>query len=72
MVVVGIPVDICFVNDNKKIDRDYLDSLSDKEMYELALDLSESIIYDNEKVFFNELNDDLVDTENNYWFILRT
>lgn len=71
MVVVGIPVDICFVNDNKNIDRDYLDSLSDKEMYDLALEIEESVIYDYEKNFFNDLNDDLVDTENNYWFILR-
>lgn len=60
--VVGFSVD--------KYSLDYLNGLSPKYLYEMACEDEDAIIYDNIDVFFNELNCDLVDIENNLWFLV--
>ena len=60
--VVGFSVD--------KYDMDYLNGLSPNHLYELASEDSDVIIYDSVDTFFKELNYDLVDTENNLWFLV--
>ena len=62
-LVVGFPIDI-------DSDIDY-NSLTDRQKYEMALEKQDVVIYDNPKDFFNELNEDIVDTENMYWFIIK-
>lgn len=59
--VVGFSVD--------KYNLDYLNGLPPKYLYELACTDEDAIIYDCIDTFFNELNNDLVDTENNLWFL---
>ena len=59
--VVGFSVD--------KYDMDYLNGLSPKHLYELACEDEDAVIYDSVDTFFNELNCDLVDTENYLWFL---
>ena len=59
--VVGFSVD--------KYDMDYLNGLSPKCLYELACEDEDAVIYDSVDTFFKELNYDLVDTENNLWFL---
>lgn len=50
-----------------KYDRSYLETLTDTQKNELYLeDCDNTICYDCVKDFFNELNDDGVDT-NAYW-----
>lgn len=60
--VVGFSVD--------KYDMDYLNGLSPKYLYELACEDEDAVIYDRVDTFFKELNCDLVDTENNLWFLV--
>ena len=62
-IVVGFPIDI---DDNI----DY-NALTDRQKHELALSNDDAIIYDSPKDFFNELNEDLVDTENVMWFLIK-
>ena len=47
----------------------YLYGLSPKHLYELACEDEDAVIYDSVDTFFNELNCDLVDTENYLWFL---
>lgn len=51
--------------------KDYLNTLSDREKHEHYLESSSAISYDNVKDFFYELNDDLVDTENYFWYLIN-
>ena len=60
--VVGFSVD--------KYDMDYLNGLSPKCLYELACEDEDAVIYNSVDTFFKELNYDLVDTENNLWFLV--
>lgn len=60
--VVGFSVD--------KYDMDYLNGLSPEYLYELAWKDEDAVIYDSVDTFFKELNYDLVDTENNLWFLV--
>ena len=60
--VVGFSVD--------KYDMDYLNGLSPKYLYEWACKDEDAVIYDSVVTFFKELNYDLVDTENNLWFLV--
>lgn len=60
--VVGFSVD--------KYNMDYLNRLSPKYLYELACEDEDAVIYDSVDSFFKELNYDLVDTENNLWFVV--
>ena len=62
-LVVGFLIDI-------DSDIDY-NSLTDRQKYEMALENQDAVIYDSPKDFFNELNEDIVDTENMYWFIIK-
>ena len=39
-------------------------------LYELACEDEDAVIYDSVDTFFKELNYDLVDTENNLWFLV--
>ncbi len=52
-----------------KYNMDYLNGLSPKHLYELACEDEDAVIYDSVDTFFNELNCDLVDTENYLWFL---
>ena len=60
--VVGFSVD--------KYDMDYLNVLSPKYLYDLACDDEDAVIYDSADTFFKELNYDMVDTENYFWFLV--
>lgn len=60
--VVGFSVD--------KYSLDYLNGLSPKYLYEMACEDEEAVIYDSVDIFFNELNSNLIDTENNLWFLV--
>lgn len=51
--------------------KDYLDKLSDREKHEHYLETSSSQAYDNVNDFFYELNDDRVDTENYFWYLIN-
>lgn len=62
-IVVGFPIEL-ENNINYK-------ELNDRKLHELALDSEDAVIYDCVKDFFNELNDDFVDTENMYWFVIN-
>ena len=53
-----------------KYNMDYLNGLSPKHLYELACEDEDAVIYDSVDTFFKELNYDLVDTENNLWFLV--
>ena len=61
LIVVGLPVDE-FGN---------YDNLSDKEKYELACHHPEGSVFDDASEFFHYLNEDMVDTENKFWFLLK-
>lgn len=60
-IVVGLSVDY---------GRQYLENLTDKEKHQTALYDEDAVIYDTPETFFNAMNNDLVDTENLYWFML--
>ena len=53
-------------------ERSYLDTLTDAQLYEIALSDSENtFIYDGVRSFTNEVNDDMVDTENNWIYAIN-
>lgn len=60
-IVVGFEVDSLL--DYKK--------MSDRQLHEKALYTEDAVIYDSPKDFFAELNEDYVDTENMYWFLIN-
>lgn len=62
-IVVGFP----FVIDN---DVDYREC-SDRQLHEMALENTDAVIYDSPKDFFAELNNNFVNTENMYWFLIN-
>ena len=66
MIVVGFPIDF-----EPFKSKEYYDGLNDRQKHEHALEDEEAIIYDNVNDFFNEMNEDLVDTENNYWYLIQ-
>lgn len=61
-IVVGFQIEIDSNIDYKK--------LSDRQLHEIALYTEDAVIYDSPKDFFAELNNDFVDTENMYWFLI--
>ena len=60
--VVALPID--------QYDRDYLSSLSDRELSEVALAEGDSDIYESLLEFQERLNNDEVDTENKWIYFL--
>ena len=66
MIVVGFPIEF-----ESYKSKEYYDSLNDRQKHEHALYDEEAIIYDNVNDFFNEMNEDLVDTEHNYWYVIQ-
>ena len=62
-IVVGFPIDLDNIIDYKEC--------NDKQLHELALYSEDAVIYNSIKLFFAELNADLVDTENMYWFVIN-
>jgi hypothetical protein len=63
MKVLGFPID--------DFDRNKLDEMTDIQLNETFLENSNCISYDSVKSFFNDLNDDLVDIDNNWWFVVK-
>lgn len=61
-IVVGLPIEI-------DSDIDY-NKLNNRQIHELALSDENAVIYDTPNDFFNELNEDLVDIENMFWFLI--
>lgn len=62
-IVVGFSVDT--------YDRSTIERLTDREKHEYTLeDIDETMSYDNVKAWFNDLNDDLIDTENYFWYVI--
>ena len=70
MKVVGFPKEDTYISTNKEKDKHFLYSLTDVQINELSLEISNSCIYDNEKEWFNDLNEGYIDTERYYWFII--
>lgn len=62
-IVVGFPCETYSKN--------VLGSMTDHQKHEWALNDEDCVIYDSLNDFFNEMNDDLVDTENMYWFSIK-
>lgn len=63
MKVISFSIDV--------YDRTDLDSMSDVQLYETMLeDSSNTSCYDNIEDFFDSLNDDMIDTENNWWKVV--
>ena len=61
-IVVGFNVD--------KYELDYLNGLSPKYLYELACEDVNLIIYDSVDAFFADINYNLIDIKNNFWFFV--
>ena len=61
-IVVGFSVD--------KYELDYLNGLSPKYLYELACEDVNVIIYDSVDAFFADINYNLIDIKNNFWFFV--
>ena len=61
MKVLGFPID--------KYNRDYTDNLTDVQKNEHYLSDESILCWPTPQVFFNELNDEMVDSEN-YWFYI--
>ena len=61
-IVVGFNVD--------KYELDYLNGLSPKYLYELACEDVNVIIYDSVDAFFADINYNLIDIKNNFWFFV--
>lgn len=60
MKIIGFSID--------KYDRFDINNMTDVEKNEAMLeDSANTFCYDNIDDFFNDLNDDCVDTENNWW-----
>ena len=62
-IVVGFEIDL-----NNDIS---YNTLSDRQLHEIALSDENACIYDCVKDFFAELNADLVDVENHLWFVVN-
>ena len=60
IMVVGFPVE--------DYNLDYLQALTDHQKHELALEDCNCMLSDTIEDYFNELNDNTIDTENMYWF----
>lgn len=52
-------------------DRDDLEDMSEEELYDYAKTADNTIIYDEVEEFFIDLNNDEVDTENMWWFVVE-
>lgn len=64
MKVISFSIDV--------YDRTKLDSMNDVQLYETMLeDSSNTSCYDNIEDFFDSLNDDMIDTENNWWKVVN-
>ena len=61
-IVVGFSVD--------KYELDYLNGLSLDYLYELACEDVNVIIYDSADAFFADINYNLIDIKNNFWFFV--
>ena len=61
--VIGFPIE--------EFDRVILDDMTDVQLNEAFLENSNCISYDCVEDFFNDLNDELIDTENNWWKIVN-
>lgn len=49
-----------------------LSYMSDRNKFETYLEDQDNVVcYDCVEDFFNELNDDMVDTENNFWYVVN-
>lgn len=70
MKVVGFLKEDTYISTNKEKDKNFLYSLTDVQINELSLEISNSCIYDSEKEWFNDLNEGYIDTERYYWFII--
>lgn len=62
-IVVGFPIEIDNGVNYKEC--------SDRQLHEMALVNQDAVIYDSPKDFFTELNNDFVDTENMFWFLIN-
>lgn len=67
MKVLGFPIDY---NEENGWGYSEMRDLTAHQKYELALEDDRITIYDNEQDWADDLNTDLVDTENTYWFII--
>ena len=64
MKIIGFSIDV--------YDRTDLDSMTDVQLYETMLeDSHNTFCYDNVEYFFDSLNDDVIDTENNWWKVVN-
>ena len=64
MKIIGFSIDV--------YDRTNLDSMTDVQLYETMLEDSyNTFCYDNVEDFFDSLNDDVIDTENNWWKVVN-
>lgn len=64
MKIIGFSIDV--------YDRTDLDSMTDVQLYETMLeDSHNTFCYDNVEDFFDSLNDDVIDTENNWWKVVN-
>lgn len=59
--ILGFPIRVPYA-------KRYLDTLNAKALFALACEDEEVIIYDCLDDFLAELNNDLVDTENHWWY----
>ena len=68
--VVGFSVnkhDMYYLNG---LSPNYLYGLSPKHLYELACEDLDAIIYDSADAFFADINCNLIDIKNNFWFFV--
>lgn len=63
MKVLGFPID--------KFSRDMLENLTDVQKHEYYLSDESILCWDTPQMFFNTLNDDYVDTENYFYYIIN-
>ena len=63
MKVLGFPID--------DFERNQLEKMTDVQLNETFLENTNCISYDSVKDFFNDLNSDMVDTDNNWWFLVK-
>jgi hypothetical protein len=61
-IIVGFEIDIDSNISHKE--------LTDRQKHELALYDENAIIYDCPKDFFDDMNNDMVDTENRLWYLI--
>jgi hypothetical protein len=63
MKVLGFPID--------DFERNQLEKMTDVQLNETFLENTNCMSYDSVKDFFNDLNSDMVDTDNNWWFLVK-